>query len=55
MDDPRKANLLKTGTEHWRSIYQQSVSGANQGNNGLSSIAYNRQNLTNNGLTNGAQ
>ena len=29
-DDPRKAKLLQTGTEHWRTVYQQSLSNPNQ-------------------------
>ena len=29
-DDPRKAKLLQTGTEHWKTIYQQSLSQPNQ-------------------------
>lgn len=40
-DDLRKANLLKTGTEHWRTVYQQSISNPNQAAlNGNSSLAY---------------
>ena len=29
-DDPRKGKLLQTGTEHWRTVYQQSLSNPNQ-------------------------
>lgn len=46
-DDPRKTKLLQTGTEHWRTIYQQSISNPNQADT-LNSTLAQRTNHSNN-------
>lgn len=57
VDDARKTRFLKTGTEHWRTIYQQTV-GANKGglgngtNNGFGSQKNFSQSEVGNGANN---
>lgn len=51
VDDPRKARLLQTGTQHWQTVYKQTV--GNPQHRGLTLTSNNFNNNTNNANANG--